>query len=180
MPRKILLDMGDGSLVLEELAAADEAQLQELVKGYPQLLPIEEFELTGPLMVIGRETTLASGAVDLVGVARSGDVLVVEFKTGPQNSDFRHSIAQMLDYGSYLWGLNYEEFESTVATRYFQSARCPMDSPVRNLGTLHAAACATWPDATQEELQGFRSRIEGQLENGDFRFVLVAQRFSPP
>lgn len=47
MARKILLRTIQGSAVLEELAAPDEAQLQELLKENPQLLPVEEFELTG-------------------------------------------------------------------------------------------------------------------------------------
>ena len=67
---------------LTQVVASNEAELQELVKENPDILPYEEYDLAGPLMVVGRETTLPSGAVDLVGLARSG---IVEFKTGPQN-----------------------------------------------------------------------------------------------
>jgi hypothetical protein len=59
-----------------------------------------------------------------VGLSLSGHLIVVEFKTGTQNSDFRKALAQLLDYGSDLCGMNYEEFESTVATRYFTSPPC--------------------------------------------------------
>ena len=105
MPRKIVLKMAAGNPVLSEIPAADEFELQELMKSDPDLIPIEEFGMTGPLLVIGRETTLPSGAVDLVALARSGEILIIEFKTGPQNSDFRSALAQLLDYGSDLWGM---------------------------------------------------------------------------
>jgi RecB family endonuclease NucS len=120
MARKIMLQREGGSRpsILTEILADDEARLQQLMKENPELLPIEEFGMTGPPMVVGRETTLPSGAVDLIGISRGGDLLLIEFKTGPQNSDFRHVLAQLLDYGSDLWQMSYEEFESTVAKRY--------------------------------------------------------------
>ncbi len=123
-----MVQQEDGSRpVLTEVLADNEAQLQEIMKEKPDLLPVDEFEMSGPLMVLGRETTLPSGAVDLLSVARSGELLLIEFKTGPQNSDFRHVLAQLLDYGSDLWRMSYEEFESTVANRYFSSDRCDDD-----------------------------------------------------
>ena len=110
MARKIVVQAADGSSpVLEETAARDEEQLQELLKDNPDLLPVEEFGMTSPVLVVGRETSLPSGAVDLVVLARSGELLIIEFKTGPQNTDFRHSLAQLLDYGSDLWSMSYED-----------------------------------------------------------------------
>jgi hypothetical protein len=53
----------DGSSpMLAEVDAHDEAQLQERLKAHADLLPVDEFDLVGPLMVVGRETTLPSGA----------------------------------------------------------------------------------------------------------------------
>jgi RecB family endonuclease NucS len=97
MARKILLIDPKGAHELGEVAASDEAELQERVKSSPELLPIEDFGMVGPLLVIGRETTLPSGAVDLVGLARGGELLIVEFKTGPQNPDFRRATSQLVD-----------------------------------------------------------------------------------
>lgn len=88
MARKILLTEAGTPRLLEEKSATDELQLQELLKDNPTLLPIEDFEVEGPLMVVGRETTLASGSVDLICLASSGDILIVEFKTGPPELRF--------------------------------------------------------------------------------------------
>lgn len=71
MARKIITFLQDRSThILTENSAENEAQLQELVKDHPELIPIEDFGMTGPLMVVGRETTLPSGGIDLVGLAR--------------------------------------------------------------------------------------------------------------
>ena len=109
MPRKIVLEGSDGAVEqLEEVSAANEAQLQNFLKANPELLPIEELELLGPMMVVGAETQVNSGAIDLVGVTPSADILLIEFKTGPQNPDFRQVLAHLLDYGSDVWAMSYK------------------------------------------------------------------------
>ncbi len=165
------------SRILTEVLAEDEAQLQEIVKANPDLLPVDEFETAGPLMVVGRETALPSGAVDLIGLSRDGDLFLVEFKTGPQNSDFRHVLAQLLDYGSDIWGMSYEEFESTVANRYFSGDRC-QDPRVRGKASLDEAARVVW-DLSDEETALFCGRLTQRLDSGGFQYVVVAQRFTP-
>ena len=132
--------------------------------------------MIGSMMVVGCETTLPSGAIDLVGLSRSGQILVIEFKTGPQNSDFRHALAQLIDYGADLWGMSYDEFESTVSTRYFASNRCA-DNELKGKSDLLEAAHSFWPDLTPEESQAFKEGLTTRLGKGDFEYVLVAQRF---
>ena len=179
MPRRVLIESPDGTRpILIEQAADSEAQLQELVKTNPDLLPLEEFGMVGPLLVIGKETSLPSGAVDLVGLARSGEILIIEFKTGPQNPDFRRATAQLIDYGSAIAGKSFDEFEKLVPRRYFSSAYCT-DERVKGLATLHAAAKAVWEDLGDEEWAGLRDQIAKQLKDGTFHYVLAAQRFTP-
>jgi hypothetical protein len=126
MARKLVIDLPDGTRqLLAEVLADDELQLQEQLKLHPELLPLEELGLVGPAVVVGRESALDSGRVDLVLLGNGGDLALVEFKTGPQNPDFRECLAQMLDYGSDLWGMTLEEFETRVAQRYFSSPHCP-------------------------------------------------------
>lgn len=161
---------------MTEALADNEAQLQGIMKENPDLLPVNEFGMTGPLMVVGRETTLPSGYVDLVCISRDGDLLLVELKTGPQNSDFRHVLAQLLDYGSDLWQMSYEEFESTVANRYFSSGHC-QDDRLQRKASLNEAARVIW-DLSEEETALFRERLVQQLSSGGFHYVVVAQRFT--
>ena len=182
MGRKIVLcHDGEGSgQILEEVLAHDEAQLQERLKENPDLLPVEEYGFTVPLMVVGRETVLPSGSVDLIALTRNGDILLVEFKTGPQNPDFRHVVAQLLDYGSHLWGMTYEVFEEAVAKGYFASARCPTDSPVKGKSSLEAAGRAVWTDLAEEDFLQFRESLSRNLTDGRVQYLAVAQRFTDP
>lgn len=119
MARKVLVQHPDGSTFdLTETPVANEHHLQEVMKTNPALLPVDDLGITGPLLVVGRETSLASGSIDLVGAVPSGDLVLVEFKTGPQNPDFRHALAQLIDYGSELWGTTAAEFDTGVVQRY--------------------------------------------------------------
>lgn len=102
MPRRVLVERSGEFFDLVEVPAPNEHHLQEVIKTNPQLIPSDDLGLDGDLLVVGRETTLASGAIDLLCLARSGDLVLVEFKTGPQNPDFRHALAQLIDYGSDL------------------------------------------------------------------------------
>jgi len=179
MPRKIIVRTGDGrSGILLEVPATDEFQLQELIKNNPDLLPVEEFDMTGPLLVVGRETAVASGAVDLVAITRGGEILVVEFKTGPQNTDFRRVLAQLIDYGSHLWSLSYENFEAAVAVRYFNDGAQCQDDRVAGARSLEYAARQVWTEMSDAEFLSIRERISEQLRLGAFHYVLVAQRFT--
>ena len=180
MGRRIVLEEGgnQSGIILEETKADNEAELQEKLKRNPGLLPVEEFGLSSPLMVVGRETPLPSGSVDLLCLANTGDLVIVEFKTGPSNPDFRHTLSQMLDYGAHLWKMGYEVFEEAVARSYFMSQRCPDDSPVYRKASLQDAAAATWPDLSEEGFQDLRTNLTRNLTDGRFFFVAVAQRFT--
>jgi hypothetical protein len=164
--------------VLSEILAEDEAQLQEIMKQNPDLLPVDEFGMTGPLMIVGRETTLPSGYVDLVCLSQGGELLLVEFKTGPQTSDFRQVLAQLLDYGSNIWQMSYEEFESTIANRYFSSSHC-RDEHIRGKPSLDEAARVVWPVLSEEEFSLLQETLTQRLSAGAFHYVVVAQRFTP-
>jgi hypothetical protein len=173
----MIVEAPDGRMHLREILADNEAEMQEKLRRYPELLPLDELGLEGPLLIVGRETSLPSGAVDLVGMARSGAILVIEFKTGPQNSDFRHALAQVVDYGSHLWEMDPQDFETTVAQRYFASEH-GSDASGR-ADSISEAAKATWPQLTPEELASFNDGWREVLASGGFHFVLVAQRFTP-
>jgi hypothetical protein len=164
--------------MLEQVPAEHELQLQEKLKLHPELLPLEDLGLVGPAVVVGRESTLDSGRVDLVLLGNGGDLALVEFKTGPQNPDFRECLAQLLDYGSDLWGMTLEDFETRVAQRYFNGIHCPPGTAP--LGTsLDEVLSNVWGPAVDDAVD-WRERLQAQLRDGSFHYVAVAQRFTPP
>ena len=178
MPRRIMLQTGNDNVeILEEILADNEKQLQELVKDNPDLLPVEDLGMTGPLAVIGRETGLPSGSVDLVALSREGNLLVVEFKTGPNNPDFRAALAQLVDYGSDLWGRDWESFERDVPLRYFKSNHCP-NRDLARCDTLLEALAYSWDGLDDGDRNRLKDRLTDQLNDGRFHYVLLAQRFT--
>jgi hypothetical protein len=141
-----------------------------------QLIPSDDLGLDGDLLVVGRETTLASGKIDLLCLSRSGDLVLIEFKTGPQNPDFRHALAQFVDYGSDLWRLSLDDFDHGVVQRYLTGRHC-----VRSLqgatDLQDAISRTTWKLA-DEETSKLYERLGQVLATGDFIYVGAAQRFT--
>ena len=162
---------------LLEVPAPNEHHLQEIMKSNPQLIPSDDLGLDGDLLVVGRETALASGYIDLLCIARSGDVVLIEFKTGPQNPDFRHALAQLIDYGSDLWHLSLDDFDRGVVQRYLAGSHAM--SAFRGASDLNAAIEKTNWDLSEEEHGALVSRLSDVLETGDFHYVVAAQRFTP-
>ena len=178
MPRRIILeDSAKSPEQLLEVLADNEAELQNFLKDNPELFPVEEIGLTDTIMITGRESTVPSGSIDLVAIARTGSVLIVEFKTGPGNPDFRHVLAQLFDYGSHIWGMSYEQFE-TESLKFFASDRCT-DAKLKGMTSLAEAAAATWEDFSEEESDQFQSVLSSNLSSGDFLYIIAAQDFTP-
>jgi hypothetical protein len=167
-----------GSFDLVEVPASNEHDLQEIVKLHPQLIPADDLGLDGDLLVVGRETRLASGAIDLLCLARSGDLVLVEFKTGPQNPDFRAALAQLIDYGSDLWGTPVADFDHGVVQRYLSGIHVAESfKDCRNL--REAVSLMTNWMLDKDDWDLLNTRLSDVLTNGDFRFVVAAQRFTP-
>lgn len=122
MTRYLLVKEGQKEFLVQEEIIKAENDLQEVVKKNPELIPVEDLNLLN-LLVVGRETSLPSGSIDLMCIDEKGTIVIVEFKKGPENPDSRRVIAQLLDYGSHLWGLTFEEFEG-LCSNYFNSSRC--------------------------------------------------------
>lgn len=177
MPRRVLMQRGGETFDLVEVPAPNEHHLQEIMKSQPQLIPSDDLGLDGDLLVVGRETTLASGNIDLLCLARSGDLVLIEFKTGPQNPDFRHALAQLIDYGSDLWRLSLEDFDRGVVQRYLTSGHC--DAAFVGSADLNGAIERTNWQLSEDEHASLVSRLAEVLTTGDFHYVVSAQRFTP-
>lgn len=165
------------SFDLQESPAPSEHHLQELLKAQPQLIPSEDLGIDGDLLVVGRETALASGYIDLLCLSQAGDLVLIEFKTGPQNPDFRHALAQLIDYGSDLWKLSIDDFDRGVVQRYLSGGHVvPPFHQATSLAT--AVELTDWALNTGERAN-FYSRLTEVLATGDFHYVVAAQRFTP-
>jgi len=177
MPRRVLMQRDGETFDLLEVPAPNEHHLQEIMKSQPQLIPSDDLGLDGDLLVVGRETGLASGYIDLLCLSRSGEIVLIEFKTGPQNPDFRHALAQLIDYGSDLWRLSLEDFDRGVVQRYLSGSH--VMRTFRGAADLDGAIERTNWDLSEDEHGALVTRLAEVLATGDFHYVVAAQRFTP-
>jgi hypothetical protein len=178
VPRKILVKGSTEDFDLVEVEASNELELQELLRKNPQLIPAEDLGLAGDLLVVGRETRVASGAIDLLCLSKTGELVIVEFKTGPKNTDFRHVLAQLIDYGSDIWKLgDWCTFDEGVVHRYLTSQY--VEPRFVSCADLHDAAVLAWA-LSQDEWDALTVRLDQVIKKGDFHFVVAAQRFVEP
>lgn len=170
--------------ILQESPIELEEQLQEVLKENPDLIPASDLGLQPPLLVVGRESTLASGYADLVCIDRTGMLVIVEVKRGKEG-DARRAIAQALDYGSDIWHKMREAaragreaittFEETVATPYFSGPRYPEKARPQ---TLREAASGRW-EPTEESGESdwwhnFETNLESTLASGKYFYIVFA------
>jgi hypothetical protein len=163
MPRRILrVDAGEVSVAREQRFAF-EIDLHKSIAAHPEVLPSEDVGL-GPLVALANELDLGAGPMDLLAVDARGRLVITEFKRGTENPDVRKVVAQVLDYGSSLWRLTYEELEQRC-----QACTPKFDSLAQHVGeTLHGLN-----EEFDEEV--FMDGVTRCLAAGSFVFLYVAR-----
>ena len=108
------------------------------------------------VLVIGRQVhTPLGGIIDLLGVDRQGDLVIIELK---RDKTPRETIAQALEYASFVEGLDYEGLEG-ICRSYTQDETL-------NLTEIHR--------------DHFRIESDDAVTfNKDQRMVIVGQRITP-
>jgi hypothetical protein len=152
----------------EPIDSADysaEHELQRLLAETPSLIPISEIrENSSQLVAAVREVGLpGSGTTDILAFSSDGEIAVVECKLSENTEIKRKVIAQLLEYGAYLWGMTYAELDGLVLHRTNQ-----------NLAELVSKAAG---DPSWDENE-FRSRIQTNLEQGGFILIIAVDEMN--
>lgn len=155
--RRTLLAGGDDS--------RNEKWLQELLFKHPELLPLDEIESdAGAILPLCRELPLprAGGSVlpDLLGVTRSGRLVIIECKLWRNPQARREVVAQITEYAALLRRWSYTD----LAERLKQKERWSGAHP------LYERARAMWPDLNEAR---FVDGVTRSLANGDFHLLIV-------
>lgn len=164
--RRILRVRDGGYELAAERAFESEAELHRAIAAHPEVLPAEDLQL-GPLVPVASELDLGAGPVDLLCVDARGRLVVVEFKRDSAGSNVREVIAQLLEYGSALWGTSIERLEE-------RAGECSPgfdDGLVEHVGEYVTGLGVDEPFDDQTFLKG----LETSLEAGDFAFMYVAK-----
>jgi hypothetical protein len=175
MKRRALLKDGDEFMVLEESDFEDEAALQEALKRNPQAIPVADLELDD-VVVVGRETPVPAGAIDLLLVDAQGQVIIVETKLSRNPELRRQVVAQVLDYGASLWRAapTLKDLE-TLVLRYWQSDACE-DERVKNATSLRQGLEPVFKGLCREDwdYNDFEASLSENLANGQHVLLVVA------
>lgn len=175
MKRKALLKDGDRFVLLEESDFEAETALQEALKRNPEVVPVADLEL-GEVVVVGRETSVPSGAIDLLLVDAEGRVIIVETKLSSNPELRRQVVAQALDYGASLWRIapSVKDFEALVL-RYWRSDACE-DERVKKVESLRDGLESIFRELYGEDwdYDTFEASLEDNLANGQHVLLVVA------
>jgi len=135
-----------------------EAELHQLVRDAPQMLPLAGMP---QLTVLGCEVRLGSGYADLLAVESTGRLVVIEVKLSTNAESRRAVVAQVLSYAGYLQGLDLGRLESQILRG--------------NLGAVSSVLGAVQADARQDVVDpaAFHDGISRSLADGGFRLVIV-------
>jgi len=173
--RKALLKDGDKFVVLEESDFDAETALQEALKRNPEAIPVADLELDD-VIVVGRETPLPAGAIDLLLVDAQGQVLIVETKLSRSPELRRQVVAQVLDYGASLWKTapTLKAFEELVL-RYWHSDSCE-DTRVKSASSLRDGVEPIFKELNGEDwdYEEFEAALDDNLANGQHVLLVVA------
>lgn len=108
------------------------------------------------VLVIGRQVrTSLDGVIDLLGVDRQGDLVIIELK---RDKTPRETIAQALEYASFIEGLDYDGLEG-ICRSYLKDETLNLTRMHRDHFNLESDDAITF--------------------NRDQRMVIVGQRISP-
>lgn len=163
--RRALRRDSNGISVLREQRIPLEADLQEAFVKHPDALPASDLNL-GPLTSIGWEIDFGAGPIDQLAVDSRGQLVIVEFKKGTENSDVRKVVAQLLDYGSSLWRTSIDELQETCRNNGAYSLLGEQESIAD-----HVTAVTSGSVDTEE----FQRNLLACLEGGTFVFLYVVR-----
>ena len=143
----------------------DEATLHRLIAENPNLLPLSG---SPRLTVLGSEVLLGTGYADILAVEPSGRPAIIEAKLVRNPEARRAIISQVLAYAAFLRGLDVRGLESGPLRRQLTEAG--------RESILDAVRSQDQQGALDEDT--FNSALQGYLDDGGFRIVLLLDEVS--
>jgi len=163
--RRILRRDGQRLTVAVESRFAAEEDLHVAMAAHPEVLPSEDIGL-GPLVALANELDVGHGPIDLLCADPTGRLVIVEFKRGTENPDVRKVVAQVLDYGASLWGLDYGDLDGAC-----QKCDPGFDGSLAD----HVAGCLEAIAFDGFDPTVFQRGVADTLESGSFVFLYVGR-----
>jgi len=148
--------------------AFSEAWLQETLRRYPEVLPVEEFgPVFHPLAPIGREVPTSAGSIDNLFISHAGYLVLAETKLWRNPEAKREVVAQLIDYATALTRLTYDELDA-LTKDYLRKYE----------GT--SSSLQEWVETRLDPVDsGFQRRVSRNLRLGRFLVLIVTDQERP-
>jgi hypothetical protein len=159
----IIISKGGKRAKIERSDFEHEDYLQQLVHKDPETIPLYDIKEDIRLLVLAREFPTNSGAIDVLGVDRDGDIYCVETKLY-KNPDKRLVVAQVLDYGASLWK-SYADFRGFVTTIEKLGGKVSLQQRLTEFFGL-----------AEEEVADLLDNMRGNMHDARFKFVVLMDR----
>lgn len=149
----------------------NEAELQDLIEKYPRILdPIPKMGgLELPLLILGREFMVQSGAIDFLALDSDGELYIIETKLAENPEQRRTVIGQVLEYASNLRDMNAEEFS--------KKCRNYLGKPVEKVVQSCLVDTESADDIAVEATETVKRAAENR-EAGKFTIVVVTNNIN--
>ncbi|MFQ3675128.1 MAG: hypothetical protein SNJ64_01125 [Endomicrobiia bacterium] len=105
----IISKNGKNAQKIDKSTFKKEDYLQKYIHDNPESIPLYDIKEDIRLLILAREFPTDSGPIDALGVDKDGKIYLVETKLY-KNPDKRLVVAQVLDYGAFLWR-SYSNFD---------------------------------------------------------------------
>jgi hypothetical protein len=150
-------------------SAFSESWLQETLRRYPEVLPVDEFgPAFHPLVPIGREVPTDAGSIDNLFISHGGYLVIAETKLWRNPEARREVVAQLIDYATAMTRLTYAQLDELT------------QDYLRKHEGKESMSLEEWVEARVEPVDvGFQGRVSRNLKLGRFLLLIVTDQERP-
>ncbi len=162
----IISKNGKDAKRIDSSVFTSEDELQQYIYDNPDSIPLYDIKEDIRLLIIAREFPTQSGPIDAIGIDKDGELYLIETKLY-RNSDKRHVVAQVLDYGASLWR-HYNDFAQFLGEIERQTQKKWNMSVQQKLQDYF--------EISEEEVQPLLENFRKNLDEGTFKFVVLMDK----
>lgn len=162
----IISQNGKNAKKIDKSDFEKEDYLQKYIHDNPESIPLYDIKEDIHLLILAREFPTDSGPIDALGVDKDGEIYLVETKLY-KNPDKRLVVAQVLDYGAFLWRSynNFDEFARVLDEKVNEKFGVNLNQKLKDFFELD-------DDGVSILLENFKKN----LNEGNFKFIVLMDK----
>ncbi len=162
----IISKNGKNAKKVDKSTFEKEEYLQKYIHDNPESIPLYDIKEDIRLLILAREFSTDSGPIDALGVDKDGEIYLVETKLY-KNPDKRLVVAQVLDYGAFLWRSynNFDEFARVLDEKVNEKFGVGLNQKLKDFFGID-----------DEGVSALLENFKKNLNEGSFKFVVLMDK----